>query len=66
MTERKPRAKKLYIVSMNGETHYVNAISKTAALNFAVSETVTVRAASLSDMAEVAAAAGRGAQIHDA
>jgi hypothetical protein len=65
-TERKPRAKKLYIVSMNGETHYVNAISKTAALNYAVSETVSVRAASLSDMAAVAADAAKGAQIHEA
>ena len=69
MTEtktRKPRAKKLYIVLMTGETHYVNAISKTAAMNFAVSETVSVRAAGLSDMAEVAAAAGKGAEIHEA
>lgn len=66
MTERKARAKKLYIVTMNGETHYVNAISKTAALNFAVSETVAVRAANLSDMATVAAAAATGAQIHEA
>lgn len=66
MTERKPRAKKMYIVAMNGETHYVNAISKTAAMNYAVNETVSVRAAGLSDMAEVAAAVGRGAEIHEA
>lgn len=63
---RKARAKKLFIVTMNGETHYVNAISKTAALNYAVSETVVVRAAALFDMAQVAADVGKGAEIHEA
>lgn len=63
---RKARAKKLFIVSMNGETHYVNAVSKTAAMNYAVSETVSVRPAALSDMAQVAADVGKGAEIHEA
>lgn len=69
MTEtktRKPRAKKMFIVSMNGETHYVNAISKTAALNYAVSETVSVRAAGLSDMADITNAVAKGSEIHEA
>lgn len=63
---RKPRGKKLFIVTMNGETHYINATSKTAALNFAVSETVSVRAAGLSDMAEIAVATAKGSEIHQA
>jgi len=69
MTESKqmrPRNPKVFIVDMNGETHYVRAISKTAALNYAVQETVQVRAAKLSDMAEIATAVGKGAEIHNA
>jgi hypothetical protein len=69
MTEAKsnrPRSPKVFIVVMNGETHYVRAISKTAALNYAVSETVSVVAAKLSDMAEIATAVGKGAEIHNA
>jgi hypothetical protein len=69
MTEAKsirPRNPKVFIVVMNGETHYVRAISKTAALNYAVSETVSVVAAKLSDMAEIATAVGKGAEIHNA
>jgi hypothetical protein len=69
MTEtktRKPRAKKMFIVTMNGEVHFINAISKTAALNYAVSETVSVRPASLSDMADITNAVAKGAEIHEA
>jgi hypothetical protein len=69
MTETKqirPRNPKVFIVDMNGETHYVRAVSKTAALNYAVQETVQVRAAKLSDMAEIATAVGKGAEIHNA
>jgi hypothetical protein len=60
------RAKKLFIISMNGETHYVNAISKTAALKFAVSETVSLRLAGMPDLAQIAADTAKGAEIHEA
>ena len=69
MTEAKttrPRTAKVFIVTMNGETHYVRAISKTAALQYAIQETVAVVAAKLSDMAAIATAIGKGAEIHNA
>lgn len=59
------REPKIYVVSMNGETHYVKALSKGAALNYAVAGSVTVRAATLKDLDGMAAAVADGEGIHN-
>ena len=63
---RGPRSAAVYVVDMNGETHYVKAKSKSSALMFAVNQTVKVRKATMKDLADIASAAANGAEIHDA
>ena len=60
-----PRKGKLFIVSMGDETHVVKAKSATAAMKFAIAETVKVRAARASDM-DFLLAYQKDNEIHEA
>ena len=67
MTEKKTRNRKpkIYVVTINGETHFVRAKSKQSALAYAVSETVTVRPSTQADTEAMANAIASGAGILD-
>ena len=69
MTEEKKtrnRDKKIYVVTINGETHFVRAKSAQTALKFAVSETVVVRPSTQADTEIMARAIASGEGILEA
>lgn len=65
-TKKRVRDAAVYIVTMNGEEHYISAKSQSAALKFAVNETVSVRKAALKDLSRIAEATAKGNEIHHA
>lgn len=60
------REKKIYVVTINNEVHFIRAKSAQTALKFAVSETVGVRASTQADTEIMARAIAAGERILEA
>jgi len=60
------REKKIYVVTINGETHFIRAKSVQTALKFAVSETVSVRISTQADTEAMARSIAAGGRILEA